>query len=168
MSMFKKSMLFGMLLLAGAGLGLLAGWKLSSSHALVVEWRSFDNPEGHEFFKTYDSMARLKIIDMGSATSLQNPESTPERRREYLNLILEAAEKARSQATDPAALTLINVETSVAYVRLAIVEEAGGNLPLSQTWMQKAQGSLKQTGWNDCSELHLKELAQSLNKRDSL
>ncbi len=54
-------------------------------------------------------MARLKTLDMGSATSLQNPKDTLERRRKYLNLIL-AAEKARSQVTDPAALTLIDVK----------------------------------------------------------
>ena len=93
--MFKKIMLFGIVLLAGAGLGLLAGWKQSSSHALAIEWHSFDNPDGHDFFKTYDLMARLKILDMGSATSLQNPRDTLERRRKYSNLILEAAEKGQ-------------------------------------------------------------------------
>jgi 5,10-methylene-tetrahydrofolate dehydrogenase/methenyl tetrahydrofolate cyclohydrolase len=48
-----------------------------------------------------------------------------------------------------------------------MVEEAAGNLPASQTWMRKAQTTLKQAGWKDCSETHLKKLVQALNKQDS-
>jgi hypothetical protein len=166
--MFKKILLLGMLFLAGGGLGLFAGYKLSAARELAREWRPLDNPEGHDFFKTYGVIAHLKLVDIGSAYRLQNPKNGPERRREYLNLILDAAEKGRAQVTDPAAVTLIDVETGITYVRLAMVEEAAGNLPVSQTWMQKAQATLKNAGWKDCSEAHLKELVQALNKRDSL
>jgi len=166
-TVFKKTALFGLLLLVGAGLGSLAGWKASSSRQRVREWSALDNPEGHEFFKTYDLIARLKLADSGSAMRLEDPNEGPERRREYLNLILDAAQKGRAQVKDPAALTLIEVESGITYVRLAMVDEAAGNLPASQTWMQKAQTTLKQAGWRDCSEAHLKDLVQALNKRDA-
>jgi hypothetical protein len=166
--MLKKVLLFVMVLFAGAGLGLFAGWKLSSSSELLREWRSFDNPEGHDFFKAYDLMARLEMADMGSATRLQNPVDGPDRRREYLNLILEAAKTGRAQVTDPAALTLVDVEMGITYVRLAMVEQAAGNLAASQTLIQRAQAILKEAGWKDYSEVHLKELVQALNKQDSL
>jgi hypothetical protein len=166
-TVFKKTALFGLLFLVGAGLGSFGGWKVSSSRQRVSEWHVLDNPEGHEFFKTYDLMARLKLADSGSAMRLEDPKEGPERRREYPNLILDAAQKGRAQVKDPAALTLIDVESGITYVRLAMVEEAAGNLPASQTWMQKAQTSLKQAGWKDYSEAHLKELVQALNKRDA-
>ena len=157
-----------MLFLAGGGLGLFAGYKISAVRELAREWRPLDNPEGHDFFKTYGVMGHLKLVDMGSVSRLQNPNDGPERRREYLNLILNAAEKGKGQVTDPAALTLIDVETGITYVRLAMVEETAGNLRVSQTWMQKAQATLKNAGWKDCSEAHLNELVQALNQRDSL
>jgi hypothetical protein len=164
---FKKAVLFSLLFLAGAGSGLYAGWKPSASRERVREWHSFDNPEGHEFFKTYDLIARLWSLNMGSAGRLQDPKYGSEARREYLNSLLDIAQKGRPQVTDPAVLTLIDVETGITYVRLAMVEEAAGNLPASQTWMQKAQTTLKQAGWKDCSEAHLKELVKTLNQRDS-
>jgi hypothetical protein len=166
-TVFKKSALFGLLFLLGAGLGSYAGWKVSSSRERVREWHALDNREGHEFFKTYDLIARLQLADSGSAMRLEDPKEGPERRREYLDLILDAARKGRAQVKDPAVLTLIDVESGITYVRLAMVEEAAGNLPASQTWMQKAQTTLKQAGWKDYSEAHLKDLVQALNKRDS-
>jgi hypothetical protein len=83
------------------------------------------------------------------------------------NLTLDAVQKARAQLTDPATFALIDVETGVTYVRLAMLEEAAGNSAAYQTWMQKAQTILKQAGWKDYSEAHLKELVQRLNKQDS-
>lgn len=165
--MFKKAALFAPLFLVGAGLGSYAGFRISSSGELAREWRSLDNPEGHQFFKTYDLIARLRLADLGAAMRLQNPKESPERRREYLNLILDAVQKGRAGVTDPAALTLIDMETGITYARLATVEEAAGNLPASRTWMQKAQTTLKQAGWKDCSEAHLKEIVQARNKQDS-
>jgi hypothetical protein len=163
----KKTALFGLLFLVGTGVGSFAGYKLSSSDERAREWHSLNNSEGHEFFKTYDLMARLSLANMGSAMRLQNPKEGLERRREYPNRILEEVQEGRSRVTDPAALTLIDVETGVTYVRLAMVEEAAGNLPASQTWMQKAQSTLKQAGWKDFSEAHLKDFVQALNKQDS-
>ena len=98
---------------------------------------------------------------------LQDPKESPERRREYLTLILDAVRKNRARVTDPTALTLIDVETGITYARLAMLEEADGNLPASRTWMQKAQATLKQAGWRECSEAHLKEIVQVQNKQDS-
>ncbi|MFZ0951633.1 MAG: hypothetical protein WAN17_05160, partial [Candidatus Sulfotelmatobacter sp.] len=63
--------------------------------------------------------------------------------------------------------TLVDVEIGIADVRLAMVEEAAGNLPASQTWMQKAQTTLQQAGWKDYSEPHLKKLVQAMNKQDA-
>lgn len=165
--MLKKAAIFGLLFLIGIVLGLYAGWKLSSSFESAREWRSFDNPDGHDFFKTYDLIARLRLADMGVAMRLQNPKESPERQREYLNLILDAVARGRTGVTDPTALTLIDVETGITYARLAMVEETAGNLPASQTWMQKAQIILKQAGWKDCSEAHLKEIVQARNRQDS-
>ena len=164
--MFKKTALFGLLFLVGAGLGAFAGWKVSSSRQGVREWHVLDNPEGHDFFKTYDLIAHLKLADSGSAMRLEDPKEGPERRREYLNLILDAVQKGKAQVKDPAALALIDVESGITYVRLAMVEEAAGHLAASQTWMQKAQTTLKQAGWKDYSEAHLKNLVQALNKQD--
>ena len=79
-------------------------------------------PEGKAFLRTYESMASLWIANMGSATRLQDPKYGSEGRREYLNLVLNAAQKGRTQATDPAALTLIDVETGITYARLGMVE----------------------------------------------
>jgi hypothetical protein len=163
----KKVALFGVLFLAGAGLGLFAGWELSSSRLIAIEKRPFDNPSGKDFLKTYDLFASLGSLEMGSAMRLQDPKESPERRRKYLNLLLDAAQQGRTSVTDPPALALVDVETGITYVRLAMVEEAAGNLPASQTWMQKAQTILKQAGWKDCSEAHLKSLVQALNKQDS-
>jgi hypothetical protein len=164
---FKKAALFGLLFLVGTGLGLYAGWELSSSFESAREWRSLDSPDGHDFFNTYDLIARLRLADMGAAMRLQNPKENPERRREYLNLILDAVQKGRAGVTDPTALTLIDVETGITYARLAMVEGAAGNVSASQTWMRKAQIILKQAGWKDCSDSHLKEIVQMRNKQDS-
>lgn len=165
--MFKKAALFGLLFLVGAGLGLLGGWKPSSRRERVREGRPFDNPAGRDFLKTYDLIARLRSLSMGSALRLRDPKYGPEGSREYLNLILDTAQKAKPQLTDPAALTLIEVETGITYVRLAMIEEAEGNSSASQPWMQKAQATLEQAGWKDCSEAHLKQLVQALNKQDA-
>jgi hypothetical protein len=164
---FKKAALFGLLFLVGAGLGLFAGWELSSSRLIAIEKRPFDNPRGKDFLNTYDLFARLSSLNMGTAMRLQDPKESPKRRREYLNLLLDTAQKGRTRVTDPAALTLVDVEIGITDVRLAMVEEAAGNLPVSQTWMQKAQATLKQAGWKDYSEPHLKKLVLAMNKQDA-
>lgn len=165
--MFKKTLFFGLLFLVGAGLGLFAGWELSSSRLIVTEKSGFDNPGGRDFLNTYDLFARLSSLDMGSAMRLQDPKQSPERRREYLNLLLDTAQKGRASVTDPATLTLVDVEIGITDVRLAMLEEAAGNLPASQTWMQKAQTTLQQAGWKDYSEPHLKKLVLAMNKQDA-
>jgi hypothetical protein len=164
---FKKALFFGLLFLISAGLGLFAGWKLSSSRLIATEKRGFDNPRGKDFLNTYDLFARLWSINMGSAMRLQDPKESPKRRRELLNLLLDTGQKGRARVTDPAALTLVDVEIGITDVRLATVEEAGGNLPASQIWMQKAQATLKQAGWKDYSEPHLKKLVLAMNKQDA-
>jgi hypothetical protein len=164
---FKKALFFGLLFLVGAGLGLFAGWELSSSRLIVIERRPFDNPSGRDFLKTYDLFARLWSLHIGSAMRLQDPKEGPARRREYLNLLLDTAQKGKASVTDPVALTLVDVEIGITDVRLAMVEEAAGNLPASQTWMQKAQATLKQAGWKDYSEPHLKKLVLAMNKQDA-
>jgi hypothetical protein len=164
---FKKAALFGLLFLVGAGLGLFAGWELSSSRVIAAEKRPLDSPEGKDFLKNYDLFARLWSVNVGSAMRLQDPKESPERRREYLDLLLDTAQKERASVTDPVTLTLVNVETGITYVRLAMVEEAADNLPASQTWMQKAQTTLRQAGWKDCSKEHLKKLVLEMNKQDS-
>jgi hypothetical protein len=164
---FKKAAVFGLLFLVGAGLGLYAGWQPSSRRERLREGRAFGDPAGREFLKTYDVIARLWELNMGSAIRLQDPKYGPEGRRELLNILLDTAQKRRPEVADPATLTLIDVETGITCVRLAMVEEAAGNLPASQTWMQKAQTTLKQAGWKDCSEAHLKELVQAMNQKDA-
>ena len=165
--MFKKAALFGLLFFVGASLGLYSGWKPSSTRERLREGRPFGSPAGRDFLKTYDVIARLWEVNMGSAMRLQDPKYGPEGRRELLNLLLDIAKKRRPEVTDPATLTLIDVETGITYVRLAMVEEAAGNLPASQTWMQKAQTILKQAGWKDCSEAHLKKVVQAMNEKDA-
>jgi len=164
---FKKALFFCLVFLVGAGLGLFAGWELSSSRLIVIEKRGFDNPQGKGFLKTYDLFARLWSVNVGSAMRLQDPKQSPERRREYLNLLLETAQRGRASVTDPVALTLVDVEIGITDVRLAMVEEARGNLPASQTWMQKAQATLKEAGWKDYSEPHLKKLVLVMNQQDA-
>ncbi|MGA2415862.1 MAG: hypothetical protein ABSF59_15525 [Candidatus Sulfotelmatobacter sp.] len=164
--MFNKALFFGLLFLVGAGPGLYAGWELSSSRLIAIEKRGFDDPRGKNFLKTCDLFARLSSVNMGSAMRLQDPKQSPERRRESLNLLLDTAQKGRSSVTDPAALTLVDVEIGITDVRLAMVEEAAGNLPASQVWMQKAQATLKQAGWKDYSEQHLKKLVLVMNEQD--
>jgi hypothetical protein len=166
-TVLKKAALFGLLFLVGAGLGLFAGWKPSSTRERLREGRPFDNPAGKEFLKTYDLIARLWEVNMGSAMRLQDPKYGPEGRRELLNLLLDIAQKRSPQVTDRATLTLIDVETGITYVRLAMVEEAAGNLPASQTWMQKAESTLKQAGWKDYSEAHLKKLVHAMNQKEA-
>lgn len=165
--MFKKAALFGVFLFVGVGLGLFAGWKSSSRRERLREGRPFGNPQGKEFLKTYDLIARLRMLSMGSDLRLRDPKYGPKGSREFLNLILDTAQKVKPQLTDPAALTLIDVETGLTYVRLAVMEEAEGNTPASQTWMGKAQTTLKQAGWKDCSAEHLKEVIQALKKQDA-
>jgi len=163
----KKVALFALLFLIGAGVGLFVGWIPSSSRERLREGRQFGGPADRDFLKTYDSIARLWSVNIGASMRLQDPKYGPEGRREYLSLTLDAAQKGKTQVTNPGALTLIDVETGITYVRLAMVEEAAGNLPASQTWMQKAQTTLKHAGWKDCSDAHLKTLVQALNKQDS-
>src|SRR5579863_3946204 len=115
---FKKAALFGLLFLVGACSGSYTGYRLSSWREREREWRSFGNLDGHEFVKTYDLIARLRLADTGAAMRLQNPKESPERRREYLNLSLHAVQKGRAGVTDLAALTLIDVETGITYARL--------------------------------------------------
>ena len=165
--MFKKTALFGILFLVGTGLGTYAGWEIGSSFESAREFHAFQTAEEKTFLKTYESIATLSIVNMGSAMRLQDPKYGPEGRREYLKVVLDTAQKDRAQVTDPAALMLIDVETGITYARLAMVEEASGNLPASHTWMQKAQTTLQQAGWKDCSEAHLKEIVQARNKQDS-
>jgi len=164
----KKTALLVLLLSIGMGVGTYAGWKIASSLESAREFGALDSKEDQSFLKTYDLIARLWIANIGSATRLQNPRISPEARRESLNVALSIVQQSKSLVTDPATLTLIDVETGVTYVRLAMVEEAAGNLPSSHAWMQKAQSTLKQAGWKDCSETHLKELAQDLNKRNGI
>jgi len=163
----KKAALFALLFVVAAGIGLFVGWQPSSSRERLREGRAFGDPAGRDFLRTYDLIAHLWSVNVGSAMRLQNTKYGPEGRREYLNLILDAAQKGKATVTDPTTLTLIDVETGITYVRLAMVEEAAGNLPASQTWMQKAQATLKHAGWKDCSDAHLKKLVQALNKQDS-
>jgi hypothetical protein len=164
---FKKAALIGLLFLLGLGLGSFGGWKFSSAVGIKREFGGLQAREGRDFLNTYDLMARLSLANMGSAMRLQDPKESLKRRREYLDLTLHIAQEGRSRLTDPAVLTLIDVETGVTYVRLAMLEEAAGDPSASQTWMQKAKTILKQAGWKDYSEAHLKELVQALNKRDS-
>jgi hypothetical protein len=163
----KKAALFGLLFLVGAGIGSYAGWKLGSSFESTREFHAFRTAEEKAFLRTYESMASLWIVNMRSATILQDPKYGSEGRREDLNLVLDAAQKGRTQATDPATLTLIEVETGITYARFVMVEEAAGNLPASQAWMQKAQTALKQAGWKNYSEPHLREIVQARNLQDS-
>jgi hypothetical protein len=165
---FKKAAVFSLLFLVGAGLGLFGGWKLSSSRERARERRPFDDLKGTDFIRTYDLIARLWELDRGSQLRLQDPKYGVKGSQEFLHLILDTAQNGRIRVTDPAALTMIDVETGITYIRLAMMEEAAGNLPASQTSMQKAQTTLKQAGWKDYSEAHLKEVVQALNKRDSL
>lgn len=164
----KKAAFFSLLFLFGAGLGLFAGWKFSSLREGAHERRSFDNPAGRDFLTTYDLIARLWELDRGSELRLQDPKYGAKGCREFLHLILDTAQQGRTRVTDPAALTLIDVETGITYVRLSMLDEAAGDLPASQTSMQKAQTTLKHAGWNDFSEAHLKEVVQALRKRDDL
>jgi hypothetical protein len=164
---FKKAALFALLFLIGTGLGSYAGWELGSSFESAREFHAFRTSEEKAFLKTYASIANLSIVNMGSAMRLQDPKYGLEDRRKYLNLVLDTAQKGRTQVTDPAALTLIDVETGITYARLAVVEEAAGNLPASRSWMQKAQAILKQAGWKDCSEAHLKEIVHARNRVDA-
>lgn len=165
--MFKKAALFGILFLVGVGLGSYAGWELGSTFETTREFHAFRTAQEKAFLGTYESIASLWIVNMGSATRLQDPKYGPEGRREYLNLVLDAAQKGRTQSTDPATLTLIDVETGITYARLAMVEEAAGNLPASRAWMQKAQTTVQQSGWKNYSELHLREIVQARNQQDS-
>jgi hypothetical protein len=164
---FKKAALFGLLFFVGTGLGSYAGWELGSSFESAREFRAFRTAEEKAFLRTYESIASLWIVNMRSATILQNPKYGSEGRRADLNLVLDAAQKGRTQATDPAVLTLIDVETGITYARLGMVEESAGNLPASQTWMQKAQTTLRQAGWKNYSESHLREIVQARNQQDS-
>jgi hypothetical protein len=164
---FKKAARFALLFLAGVGLGLFAGWKHSSTRERLREGRAFGDPKGRDFLKTYDLVARLRTFNLGSAMRIQDPKDSPQRRRESLNLILETAQEGRASVSDPATLTLIDVETGITDVRLSMLEGDAGDLPTSQAWMQKAQSTLKQAGWKDYSEEHLKTIVQALNKQDS-
>jgi hypothetical protein len=161
--MLKKAVLFTLLFFVGAVVGLFAGYQFSSWHRLAQEQRYLDDPE---FFKSYDLIARLSLADNRSENRFENPAVNLESRRESLNLILDAAQKGRSEVSDPAVLTLLEVESGIACTRLAMTEEAAGNLAASQTWMQKAQATLRQAGWKDCSEAHLKDVVQALSKRN--
>jgi hypothetical protein len=165
---FKRAALLGLLFVVGAGLGLYGGWKLSSSRERALERHPFDDLKGRDFIRTYDLIGRLWELDRGSQLRLQDPKYGAQGSQEFLLLILDTAQKGRTRVTDPAALTLIDVETGITAIRLAMIDEAAGNLPSSRTWMQKAQTTLKQAGWKDCSEAHLKDVIQALNKRDSL
>lgn len=165
--MFKKAAVFCLLFLVGAGFGLYAGWKPSSQRERKREGRSFGDPTGKEFLRTYDLIARLWSLNMGSSLRLKDPKYGQEGSREFLNLILDTSQKAKPQLTDPAARTLIEVETGLTYIRLAMIEEAEGKPPASQVWMQKAQTTLKQAGWKDTSDTHLKQLVLTLNKQDA-
>ena len=100
--MFKKALFFGLLFLVGAGLGLFAGWELSSSRLIAIEKRPIRQSSGRDFLNTYDLFARLSSLDIGSAMRLQDPKESPARRREYLNLLLDIAQKEKGEVTDPA------------------------------------------------------------------
>lgn len=165
--MFKKAALSGLLFLVGAAIGSSAGWELGSSFESAREFHAFRTADEKAFLRTYESIASLWIVNMGSATRLQDPKYGSEGRREYLNLVLDATQKGRTQATDPVALILIDVETGITYARLGMVEESAGNLPASQAWMQKAQTILKQAGWKDYSGPHLRQIVQARNQQDT-
>jgi len=94
-------------------------------------------PQEGNFSRRTILIARLRMLSMGSALRLRNPKYGPEGSREYLNLILDTAQQGKRQLTDPTARTLIDVETGLTYARLAMIEEAEGNSPAYQTWMQK-------------------------------
>jgi hypothetical protein len=164
---FKKVLLSATLLIFGTGLGLFGGWELSSCR-FARDHRAFEAAAGHDFVKSYETMARLKLLDAGTATRLQNPQKGTDQRREYLKMTLEATGKGREEVKDPRILTLINVETGIAYVRLAMLEEAAGNPSAARAWMEKAQVALQASGWRDCSEAHLRTVGQAMNKRDAI
>jgi len=83
-------------------------------------------------------------------------------------MTLDAAAKAKTEVKDPTVLALIEVETGVAEVRLAMVEESAGNPSSAHAWMAKAQAAMQASGWKDCSEAHLLAVVQTMNQQDAL
>ena len=165
--MFKKILLSGAVLILGAGLGVFGGWEVSA-YRFARGRRAFETAVGPDFVNAYGLMARLKVLDMGTATRLQHPQQGTERHREYLQMTLDAAAKGKKEVTDPIVLTLIGMETGVAEVRLAMLEEAVGNPSAARAWMEKAQAAMQASGWKDCSEAHLRAVVQTMNQQDAL
>jgi hypothetical protein len=83
-------------------------------------------------------------------------------------MTLDAAAKGKKEVTDPTVLTLIDMETGVAEVRLAMLEEAVGNPAAAHAWMEKGQAAMQAAGWKDCSEAHLRAAVQNMNQQDAL
>jgi hypothetical protein len=165
--MLKKAAFLILLFLVGAGIGVFGGWHFASWRERELEGQAFGSREGRSFLRTYGLMARMKQLGMGSVLRFEDPKYGPNGAREYLNLILETAQKERGEISDPEVLTLIDVENGITYLRLAQVEEALGNTAASQVWMEKAQGTLEQAGWKDRSESHLKEITRWMNEQES-
>jgi hypothetical protein len=163
---FKRILLSSALLILGAALGVFGGWEVSA-YRFARDRRAFEAAVGRDFVSSYGVMARLKVLDMGTATRLQHPMQGTERHREYLQMTLDAAAKGKKEVTDPTVLTLIDMESGVAEVRLAMLEEALGN-PSAHTWMERAQAAMQASGWRDCSEAHLRTVVETMNKRDAL
>jgi len=164
---FKKILLSGALSILGVALGVFGGWELSA-YRFARDRRAFETVVGPDFVNAYGVMARLKVLDMGTATRLQHPKQGTERHREYLQMTLDAAAKGKKEITDPTVLTLIDMETGVAEVRLAMLEEAVGNPSAAHAWMGKAQAAMQTAGWKDCSEVHLRAVVQNMNQQDAL
>ena len=139
-----------------------------SAYRLARGRRGFETALGADFDNAYGVMARLKLLDMGTATRLQHPKQGTERHREYLRMTLDAAAKGKKEVTDQTVLTRIDMETGVAEVRLAMLEETVGNPAAAHAWMEKAQAAMQASGWKDCSEAHLRAGVQTMNQQDAL
>jgi hypothetical protein len=164
---FKKTLLSGALLILGAALGVFGGWAVSA-YRFERDRRAFETAVGPDLINAYGVMARLRVLDFGTATRLQHPKQGTEGHREYLQMTLDAAAKGKKEVTDPTVLTLIDMETGVAEVRLAMLEEAVGNPSAAHVWMEKAQAAMQASGWKDCSEAHLRAVVQTMNQQDAL
>jgi hypothetical protein len=113
--------------------------------------RPFD--EGAQIMADAYALGEYEIL-----AALQYKQSIPESSKQaQLDLLqfMQQMEVANKQSLQPS----IEGDRSFAYMRLALLEEKGGNMESSRVYFQKAQESLKRRRSNDASsEEHLRDM----------
>lgn len=101
----------------------------------------------------------LALKEYETLADLQYKESTPAAGREALLSLLAFMDSMEVEKKPvPSVQRGLDLDRGIVYVRLALLEERGGNKDRAAEYISQAQASLKKTDMKDISEGHLRDV----------